>query len=469
MEGLKTNICGVYKIISPSNKVYIGHSTNIGSENYAATVVEIKQVFDIPGADFIKRVNIFGSDVITSSGVKPGDVLLFFCSGTCINEEYCKFNNLYSDKELNRDNTVSGYLSKTGRTKAIKLRGVISDGLLMPISSLVNFYNRIETIAKTDTNELISFNFGKNIEESMFKVGDTFTTINGFKLCEKYIVPSARNSGTGVPKVKEKFRLTDIMIPGQFKFHKDTAHLARSISRLQEEDLYVITAKFHGSSIIISRVLGVRKLSLKDKIAKFFGAKVAETEFVDIWSSGKPKSNLPKGISSGWTSSNPSYYKEDVWKIAYNDHKDTLEKGITLYGKIIGNHIQGGFDYTKLLIPEKNYGLYIYRITQTNEDGITYEFTWDQIKAYCNKYELKHVPEIEYGFKSQLTFNIEEPDGAYFEDQCKYCLNKVPNEGICVRNDKTFEVFKHKNPLFLLKEDKNLEEGITNIEDNQDE
>lgn len=420
-----------------------------GSENYAATIVEIQSIYDIPGADKIKRTNVLGNDVVVGLDTKVGDKYLYFCSGTKLSPEYCRFNNLLTDKEQNRDKTVSGYIShKQFRVKAIKLKSVISDGILLPLSS----------IWALDNVNLVEF-----------KVGDTFTTINGFKLCEKYIVPSARNSGTGVPKVKEKFRLTDIMIPGQFKFHKDTAHLARSISRLQEDDLYVITAKVHGSSIIISRVLGVRKLSLKDKIAKFFGAKVAETEFVDIWSSGKPKSNLPKGISSGWTNSNSSYYKEDVWKIAYNDHKHTLEKGITLYGEIIGSHIQGGFDYTKLLIPEKNYGLYIYRITQTNEDGITYEFTWDQIKAYCNKYELKHVPEIEYGFKSQLAFNIEEPDGTYFEDQCKYCLNKVPNEGICVRNDKTFEVFKHKNPLFLLKEDKNLEEGITNIEDNQDE
>lgn len=108
-----------------------------GSENYAATIVEIQSIYDIPGADKIKRTNVLGNDVVVGLDTKVGDKYIYFCSGTKLSPEYCRFNNLYSDKELNRDNTVSGYLSKTGRTKAIKLRGVISDGLLMPLESLL--------------------------------------------------------------------------------------------------------------------------------------------------------------------------------------------------------------------------------------------------------------------------------------------------------------------------------------------
>lgn len=107
-----------------------------GSENYTATIVEIKNIFPIEGADKIVRTNVEGNDVIISKDEKIGTKMIYFVSGTKLNPDFCKYNNLFNDSSLNLDNTKKGHISKTGRTKAIKLKGIISDGLLLPMESL---------------------------------------------------------------------------------------------------------------------------------------------------------------------------------------------------------------------------------------------------------------------------------------------------------------------------------------------
>ena len=111
------------------------------SKNYACSVVEIKNLFPIEGADKIQRCNINGNDVIVSKDIKLGDKMLYFPALCKLNLDFCKFNNLFSNTELNADTNKKGYLSSNGRTKALKLRGIISDGLLMPLESL-NFINK---------------------------------------------------------------------------------------------------------------------------------------------------------------------------------------------------------------------------------------------------------------------------------------------------------------------------------------
>ncbi len=108
-----------------------------GSENYAATIVEIDNIHPIKDADLIVRTVVFGNDVIVSKDTHIGAKMIYFVSGTKLNPDFCKYNNLYVNKEDNIDPEARpGYFSKTGRTKAIKLRNIISDGILLPLSCL---------------------------------------------------------------------------------------------------------------------------------------------------------------------------------------------------------------------------------------------------------------------------------------------------------------------------------------------
>src|SRR5690606_19999371 len=92
------------------------------SKNYVCSVVKIGQVFDIEGADKIKRVVVFGNNVVVQNSVKEGHIMLYFVSGTELNEEYCHKNNLFEKAELNQDQSKKGFINSKRRVKAIKLR-----------------------------------------------------------------------------------------------------------------------------------------------------------------------------------------------------------------------------------------------------------------------------------------------------------------------------------------------------------
>jgi hypothetical protein len=80
-----------------------------GSENYAATIVEIDNIHPIKDADLIVRTVVFGNDVIVNKDTQIGTKMIYFVSGTKLNPDFCKFNNLLTDKEQNRDQTKTGY------------------------------------------------------------------------------------------------------------------------------------------------------------------------------------------------------------------------------------------------------------------------------------------------------------------------------------------------------------------------
>ena len=423
-----------------------------GSENYTATIIEIKEIYDIPNADFIKRVNIFGQDVIVSADVKINDKMILFNSGTKLNPDFCKYNNLYEDKTLNNNTNLKGYINSKNRVRAVKLRGIISDGILLPISSLEYIYQQINLV---------------------LNVGDTFTDINEVNICEKYVVPAARNGNPGgkAPKIS---KVKDLLIENQFRLHSDTAHFARNLHKFEDNDNIIITRKFHGTSGISSHVLIKRNLNFIERFLLWFNINIPKTEYGYIYSSGKPKSGKPKGIYSSnhllkYDNTEQSFYTENYWLKAFGKLKPFLEKGITLYYEIVGEGIQGN-DYTYGFEHE----IFVYRITQTNVDGIVYEFSWEQVKNYCNKYNINYVSEYrKYTYldlKKEAGFNSED----IIQTLTVLYLNKSygdckVDEGICIRNERTNEIFKLKSSAFILKESSDAENEISNLEDNQDE
>lgn len=417
------------------------------SKNYACSVVEIKELFPIEGADAIVRVVVNGNNVVISKDTQVGMKMLYFCAGTQIEEAYCHKNNLYDKAEENHNKEKRGFISfKNRRVRAIKLKGVISDGMLMPLDSLNSF------LEEGSINSL--------------KVGDEFTDINGNSLCKKYFVPVRNGNIGGKAPKKLGFAIKDIIIENQFRLHTDTEHFVKHLSDFSLESEIIITRKIHGSSLVLSNVLVKKNLSLKDKIFNFLGAEIPTKEYGLIWSSGKPKSKLPKGVESSsnkWETPNPSFYTADIWARAAKELRHTLEKGISLYGEIVGEGIQGA-DYTY----GKEYAIFIYRITTTNSDGEVYELSWEQIKNYCAKYGLQHVEEY-FGGKVKELVTSEEELLEYLKN--RYLDKSYPDcavdEGVCIRLRGTEEIYKLKSPKFILGESVALDKEIVNIEDNQ--
>lgn len=461
------------------------------SQNYTAQVIKLPVKQPVEGLDKLVRVNVFGNDCLIGKDSPEDELYLFFPAGTQLSEVFLHANNLYREQQLNRVKEEKGFFDLNGRVKAIKFRGITSTGFVIPIKSLLW--------------EQIPIKAGHN-----FAAGDSFNEIDGVEICRKYFVPSPTQSqGTKKDRVNRiNDKLSSVLIPGQFRFHNETPHLGSNLHRVQPSDILVITDKWHGSSCILSKVFVSKKLNWFQKLLNKLGGQIPNRQLAYIYSSGKPKSNLPKGIEGLWKNDGPDFYTADIWKTAMTDFKAAVEDGISLYGELVGftaegSAIQKGYDYgcvmcNNTIIGENHVGVVrpnhyrfvIYRITYTKPDGNTIEFSWQQIKDYCKKYNLEHVKEFYFGragfinpdnvligihdyddetMEQWRTALFEKLQTSYnMEKDCKECNNKVPAEGIVVRIDgkESYSALKLKAKAFTKKESDDADKGETNIEDN---
>jgi len=460
------------------------------SANYTATVIKLPVKQKVEGLDNLVMVEVFGNKCLIGKDSDESLTYLFFPSGTQLSSEFLHANNLYRESQLNSnaDPLKKGFFEPNGRVKAIKFRGIVSSGFVIPISSL--FW------------ESLPINGGHS-----FKEGDEFNEIDGVEICRKYMLSQPSAPGTKADRAsKLNEKMSGLLIPNQFRFHTDTAHLAKHLKDLKPSDIILITDKWHGSSAILARVMITKKLTFWQKLLNKIGGQIPTKDYGYIYSSGKPKSNLPKGIEGEWINDGPDFYTSNIWKEAFEKYKHALEDGISIYGEIVGyekdsaSFIQKGYDYGclpfstgEIIHYTRNIDGYdfdhsvkappqnrfvVYRVTYTKPNGEVIEFTWQQIKDYCKKYDLETVKEIYFGrardyledwyggnerfgeaFFQYLQMSVEGIGG------CVYCENRVPAEGVVVRKDGG-PAYKLKASSFLAKESTDADKGETNIEDN---
>ena len=114
-----------------------------------------------------------------------------------------------------------------------------------------------------------------------------------------------------------------------------------------EEDEVEITRKIHGTNSRYG-IVKKNKLSVWDKVRKFFGAEYIDYEYV------YGSHNVEKGSDS------QGFYDTDVWRTIaekynireklwglFKMYKDyyNIEEGIVIYGEIYGAGIQKNYDY----------------------------------------------------------------------------------------------------------------------------
>lgn len=428
-----------------------------GNPNYCATIIEITNLIPLEKCDNIQGTNIFGNHVIVSKDVKVGDVGVFFPVETSIKEHFLSVNNLYRDKTLNTNSEMSGFFELNGRVRCMKLRGYKSEGFYMPLQSLYNIVNKSDICYIAE-----------------LPIGTEFDYVDGKLLCEKYLVPVKQVLTSKSSKKDKKLKSINRLIEGQFHFHIDTLALGKNIHKFDESDIISITEKLHGSSFVVSNILCKRKLSILDRLAKFLRAHVKTQEYANIYSSRTV-------IKNKYATNNPGgFYKEDIWGAVNKELSPFLEKGMTIYGEVVGylesgKMIQKSYDYGCTIGKHDNY---IYRITYTNEDGKVYEWSMLQVQQWCKEKGLRAVPLHYYGTifnflgdayisdwrDTFLTFLTDK----YLEKKCPRCKNDVPNEGVVVRREiLDIDSYKHKSFLFKVRESKEADEGISNIEDTE--
>lgn len=395
------------------------------SHNYMAKIVKLGDSITHPNADKLLGWEIDYQTVYTDLSYKSGDVVVFFPAGCKINTGILRYLNLFSDSSLNVDTTKKGYFEKTGRVKAVKLRGEPSYGVILHIEDVEN---AIEFI----TEKTVIFSMQSSFEDVL---NVEFDMYQDFVICEKYNPIQLTGSTANLGKSKQVKQTDDII---GFEFHYDTSAFLKNLHKFNPDDDIVITYKIHGTSAIIGNLYKSVRLNFVKRLIDKYIAPISKYQTTFIASSRR----RIVGISSKSVQSDESVYRRFAshFEKALSDNP-----GYTIYyeiaGLIDGKCVQKNYDYSKALG-----NLFVYRITHTNERGIVTELSWDMIKKFCNKYGLTYVPELFVGtfnnylkkrsnetldtYKQRLVQKLTDD---YTNKNCHLCTNPVPEEGVCIR------------------------------------
>ncbi|QAU07405.1 RNA ligase [Microbacterium phage Alleb] len=422
--------------------------------NYAALVIEVPEPKKLPNSDRLYGIGVAGIEVVVDSSWldRVGELAVLFPAEAQLSDELAHRANLYRHQEFNADPEEKGYLEANRRVKALKLRGNISKGLIIPLEKVQEVFGHHPDLV----------------------AGASFDTINGVEVSRKYVVPSK-----GAPMSKEAAKLAKAFKRvGEkvFPMHIDTEQYERNEGHVAPEDIVVVTQKLHGTSVRFGNVPVKVEHTFWERLAKKLGIRVRETEF-DLIAGSRKVIKDPKSTTQN------HFYTTDVWGQAAETYGYHLPKGFMVFGELVGftsdgAPIQKGYTYEE--IPETpTMGLYVYRVAIVNEDGVLRDLSWDQVKKFANAYGMKHTPELWRGPKAALVLeNFAEKDFyaewdksfglAYPERPVKLSPGGTgKDEGIVLRVDRGGDVpylLKYKNNSFYLHETEELDKGEETIE-----
>ena len=433
--------------------------------NYVARLVTLEEsdFMPHPNATKLKLARVFGFKVIVEIEAEPGEYI-YFPAGSQVSSSFLFHTSNYHDKNKNKDKNISGTFEQSGRVKAIRLRGVVSEGWLCKAKDLENW---IKELAEDD----VTLDYGTgSFDTAVLEKGRTAW------ICKKYVI----KGDSGVKK--QRFRGK---VPGhvsgrvpkdQFKFHYET-ELLKWIPWVIKPKSYIwITKKVDGTSGISSHTQVERKWYEFWKPKRYYHRLYA--------SSGVIKSkDVNKMAGEGW-------YGVDIWKEADKVVGPMLDHGMTAYYEIVGYLPDGRFiqkaDDFGCVKPEpgkpyrvsQNFRVLIYRITITTPEGTIAEFNPKEVKEWAESKGLESVkilyeglaqdlyPDLspELHFSENFLERLAGDHGLGMEESESECKNKdVPQEGIVIRVGK--KAYKLKTEAHLLWKQKWEEEGVLDIED----
>ncbi len=444
------------------------------SENYLSKIIKVDNFrkHNDPSVERLKCTTIDGFNIITGIESEPG-LYVYFPALSQINSDFLSYANLYRHKELNKDPEQSGMFEDNGRVKAIKLRGELSEGFILPLTILENYIVSVTNKELKDVKEGTEFDVVEHDGKE-------------FWISKKYVAKRQYSRKTNLSSGKTRYKVPkrlDKVREDQFRFHYTTVLIKKCPFVLSPESLIQMSYKIHGTSGISAYVLCHQALNWKQKIAKWL-TRESFDKYDYIYSSRtviKNKYYNPE-VGSG-------YYSYDIWAEADKIVRPHLERGQTAYYEIVGflpngSYIQKGYDYGcvppkagEAFISEKHFKVRIYRITYTNVDGKVIEYTPLQVQQWCNNVGLIPVEECYFGKAKDLYPDIDVSNhwnenfierlsndtNFYMELDSPHCKNKVPHEGLVIKPlERLGSAFKLKSFKFLSKTDM-LDEA--NIED----
>lgn len=404
-------------------------------------VVKLCAVRPHPNADRLQLATVLGTTVVVGLDAKEGDWVIYFDSNLALSQEYLHNNNLYSEPSLNKDTTQKGYFGKSGRVRAQKFRGEISNGYVAPLSSL-------------------SFIPG---EPPTFGLGTEFTMVNDVRVCEKYVVVN-NHVGQGTGEVKKgKKKIRRYIKCEAFHTHWDTKQLMRDKHMIPEDAVLYIEEKEHGTS-------GRTALCL-------------HTITRPWWKIWLPKVKQEYKVVSGTRRvDNINAHISRIRKEVENKIAPHLRKGEEVYYEISGyngaspiqSNASGNFEYG---CKPGEYRVMLYRVTITTPDGFCFDLSREEVYRRADELGLQRpylIMKGNWSDKEKIErehpyYNIDAEDILGITEGKSRIDHKTLLEGVVIwfqTKYGSWTCLKHKSEEFLITEDKNYEKGQTDVEDN---
>jgi RNA ligase (TIGR02306 family) len=365
------------------------------NNNSVCFVARINEIKPIEGADKIELAVVGGWNCIIQKGQYGEGGLVVVATTDAI-----------IPQELSDAMNVTNYLRKGQRVRTVKLRGVYSECLIIPFMYCKN----AAKLTNTKWNE------GEDMME----------TLNIFK----YEPPAVQIQLSSGRKIKYHQN-------PNFGVYYKFPNLKNVKGMFNEEDLVEITRKMHGTNARYG-IVKKRKMSIWDKVKRFFGNEWAGYEYV------YGSHNVEKGSDSQgfygtdvWADMNKRMgIKEKLWKYATEYGPKVIGEGIVLYGEIYGAGIQKNYEYNSSITNFMGFDVML--------DG-KYMPTYNAWKIITTELELLYVPILHYGYWSQ-----EIQDNFTFNNFIEG--SKVPHEGIVIKyyTGERNKVAKVINPDYLI-------------------
>lgn len=365
------------------------------NQNSVAFVGKINSVVEIPGADNIELVMVNGWMSITKKGeYKEGDLVVVATTDAVI------------PQKLSDDLGITNYLRKGQRVRTVKLRGVYSECLILPIGFIPEKY-RYEG---SDCMELLG----------IFKYEPPVKTVT--------LVSNGR-----------KIRYDE---NPNFHIYYKFPNQKNVPDMFSETDIVVITRKLHGTNARFA-IVRKKKLSFLDRVKMFFGNKWAGFEFV-LGSHNVEKGSDSQGFYSTdvWKEVGEKYnMREKLWNYVktYYTPKD-LQKGFIIYGEIYGSGIQKNYDYGLDTLKFAGFDVEV--------DGEYQSYSLET--RHFSSMDLPQVEKLYLGY-----WDKEKQDQFVFNNFING--TKVPHEGIVVKeiSGNRHKVSKVINPDYSIFSEKN--------------
>jgi len=344
------------------------------NQNSVCFVGKVTEIKPIDGADNIELVVVNGWNCISKKGeYEVNDSAVIATTDAVI------------PQALSDEIGVTNYLRKGGRVRTIKLRGVYSECLIIPLHDAMD-PKLLSEEGKDLMDELGIFKYEPPVRQVQLAGGRKVKYKDNPNFHVYYKFPNFKN------------------VPNMFA----------------EDDMVEITRKIHGTNARYG-IVRKNKLSLWDKVKRYFGNEWVEYEFV------YGSHNVEKG------SDTQGFYDTDVWRTIADryDIKDRLwahvktfyspgmiGTGFIIYGEIYGKGIQKNYEYG---------------LDDIEFVGFDVEVDGKYLSVYRSDSELASL-KLDYVELLYRGFWSQEVQDAFTFNQFIY-NTKVPHEGIVIKEE----------------------------------